>query len=320
MLELRAILDPQVGAADFGRLHVCYREGESWCTGWNAALCSGPSGLLLPSVSATKGSLWRSSSMSGVVSGCGKSLRNLRCRHPPESTSMEAWAPAGCRWSRGDCPLSSPSQTIRTQSASARSARCGGVEPDSVERALHHDGLVRRLHEQRMVSTRRGPLLECRWRTVGSDFPRGVWCWMTAWGETERIALPFGTPWMAPRKRPITGVGVLLPHRPSPDRDYGKFTDATPASRVVLAFFLDVGTAGCLEVATCGIAGCGLRATDGLRAARRATHPAVRALVRGGWISALDPLVPCSPPCRPRTHGNGFAVAPTGSPLLVWEG
>lgn len=35
----------------------------------------------------------------------------------------------------GDCPLSSLSQTIRTQSASARSARCGGVEPDSVGRA-----------------------------------------------------------------------------------------------------------------------------------------------------------------------------------------
>lgn len=98
-----------------------------------------------------------------------------------------------------------------------------------------------------------------------------------------------------PPGRPITGVGVLLPHRPSPDRDYGKFTDATPASRVVLAFFLDVGTAGCLEVATCGIAGCGLRAMDGLRAARRATHLAARALVRGGWISALDPLVPCPP-------------------------
>lgn len=143
-----------------------------------------------------------------------------------------------------------------------------------------------------MVSTRRGPLLECRWRTVGSDFPRGVWCWMTAWEKQNES--PFGTlgAWLLgwPPGRPITGVRVLLPHRPSPDRDYGKFTDATPPSRVVLAFFSMWGLRAALRLqrAASRAAACGQ--LD----ARLTPRPVfLFEEWEGGWISALD-RTPCS--------------------------
>lgn len=122
---------------------------------------------LLPSVSAIKGSLWRSSSMSGVGDGLG--MRKVTPQpemstSPPESTSMEAWAPAGCRWSRGKLPPPPSSQTIRTQSAvRQRQVRCGGVEPESVGRALHTTGLFAGCMSGRWFQHDVGPF----WNVVG---------------------------------------------------------------------------------------------------------------------------------------------------------
>lgn len=80
-------------------------------TGWNAALCSGPSVVCCPPSRQQKGSLWRSSSMSGVVIGMRKVTPQPEMSTPDgaqeaclPSTSVEAWAPAGCRWSRGKLP------------------------------------------------------------------------------------------------------------------------------------------------------------------------------------------------------------------------
>jgi hypothetical protein len=155
--------------------------------------------------------------------------------------------------------------------------------------------LVRRLHEPTMVSTRRGPPFGMSLADGGIRLFQEVWCWMTAWEGTERIALWFLS---GPPGRPITGVRALLPHRPSPRQGLWKIHKRHPSVSSGPCFFLDVGTAGCLEVATCGIAGCGLRATGcGQFDARLTPRPV---LIfgeggRGGWISALDPLVLCSP-------------------------
>lgn len=100
----------------------------------------------------------------GMVSGCGKSLRNLRCRRALQSP--QAWKHGlllVADGHGGNCPPP-PSQTIRTQSAvRQRQVRCGGVEPESVGRALHTTGLFAGCMSGRWFQHDVGPF----WNVVG---------------------------------------------------------------------------------------------------------------------------------------------------------